>query len=401
MKKRLLFTLLTLMMFAVMTACGGDPQTEQPTPIATPTETPTAPEETLNPTEVPATPTPTEVPATPTPSPSPTPTEVPLPEGVTLPDGVKLMYWFDGEERTQTLYFGSQGSGVAYPADFGYESERSIMATNRGDTWHGISLDIKNKDENGGYDIIGKKLYVSYMAYQESGEEGLVSMTTAVAKPDGSSDWPDAVRVRGTIPSGQWTQISGYLEIPSDISSPFFYWEAPGTIDFYIDNILVGIVPDSEVGPMYEPVSFVESYEFNFNEEVGLAARGSVTLDLSDTDYQDGGRSLHVGGRTENWNGVQLSVPATAYAGKSVTVDCYVYHKEDAPISIYASLEQEIGGVATYGRIASAEGIASGEWVQLTGTAAIDPATAKVIVYFESESPTASFFLDEMTIHFN
>ena len=396
MKKRILFSLLTLMMFAVLTACGSDPQTEQPAPTTAPTSTPT---------EVPATPTPsptpTETPATPTPSPtpSPTPTEVPLPDGVTLPDGVKLMYWFDGEERTQTLYFGSQGDGVAYPADFGYESERSIMATNRNDTWHGISLDIKNKDENGGYDIIGKKLYVSYMAYQESGEDGLVSMTTAVAKPDGSSDWPDAVRVRDTIPSGQWTQITGYLEIPSDITSPFFYWEAPGTIDFYLDNIIIGIVPDSEVGPLYEPVSFVESYEFDFEDgEPGLAARGSVQLAVTDGGYE--GKALFVGARIENWNGVQLNVPAAMYAGKTVTVDCYVSHNEAAPISIYASLEQEVDGAASYSRIGSAENIASGEWVQLTGSLSCNGAATKIVVYFESESPTASFSIDNVKISF-
>ena len=98
MKKRILFTLLTLMMFAVMTACGGDPQTEQPTPTTEPTQAPATP------TAIPATPTPSPSPTeapTATPTPSPTPTEVPLPEGVTLPEGVKLMYWFDGEERTQ------------------------------------------------------------------------------------------------------------------------------------------------------------------------------------------------------------------------------------------------------------------------------------------------------------
>lgn len=404
MKKRVLFTLLTLMMFAAMTACGSEAQTVQQAPAeATPT---TAPTETLAPTE---TSTPTEVPATPTPSPteaptatltpSPTPTEVPLPEGVTLPEGVKLMYWFDGEERTQTLYFGSQGDGVAYPADFGYESERSIMATNRRDTWHGIALDIKNKDENGGYDIIGKKLYVSYMAYQESGEDGLISLTTAVAKPNGSSDWPDAVRVRDTIPSGQWTQISGYLEIPSDITSPSFYWEAPGTIDFYLDNILIGIVPDSEVGPMYEPVSFVESYEFDFEDgEPGLAARGSVQLAVADGGYE--GKALLVGARIENWNGVQLNVPAAMYAGKTVTVDCYVSHNETAPISIYASLEQEVGGAASYSRIGSAENIASGEWVQLSGSLSCDATATKIVVYFESESPTASFSIDNVKISF-
>lgn len=398
MKKKILFTLLTLMMFAVMTACGGDPQTEQPTPT-------TSAQETLAPTEVLATPTPTEVPATPTPSPTtaptatPTPTEVPLPDGVTLPEDVKLMYWFDGEERTQTLYFGSQGDGVAYPADFGYESERSIMATNRRDTWHGITLDIKNKDENGGYDIIGKKLYVSYMAYQESGEDGLISLTTAVAKPNGSSDWPDAVRVRDTIPSGQWTQISGYLEIPSDITSPSFYWEAPGTIDFYLDNILIGIVPDSEVGPLYEPVSFVEAYEFDFEDgEAGLAARGSVQLAVDDGGYE--GKALFVGARLENWNGAQLSVPAAMYAGKTVTVDCYVSHNEAAPLAIYASLEQEVGGAASYNRIGSAENIASGEWVQLSGSLACDATATKIVVYFESESPTASFSIDNVKISF-
>ena len=87
-------------------------------------------------------------------------------------------------------------------------------------------------------------------------------------------------------------------------------------------------------------------------------------------------------------------------AGKTVTVDCYVYHKEEAPISIYASLEQEIGGVANYGRIASAEGIASGEWVQLTGSIATDAATAKIIVYFEADSTTASFSIDSIKISF-
>lgn len=396
MKKRILFTMLTLMLFAVLTACGGDPQTEQPTPTTAPTEALAA-----TPTEIPATP--TEVPATPTPSPAPTatptPTEVPLPEGVTLPDDVKLMYWFDGEERTQTLYFGSQGDGVAYPADFGYESERSIMATNRRDAWHGITLDIKNKDENGGYDIIGKKLYVSYMAYQESGEDGLISLTTAVAKPDGSSDWPASVRVNGTIPSGEWTQISGYLEIPSDITSPSFYWEAPGTIDFYLDNILIGIVPDSEVGPLYDPVSFVEAYEFDFEDgEPGLAARGSVQLAVADGGYE--GKALFVGARLENWNGAQLSVPAAMYAGKTVTVDCYVSHNEAAPISIYASLEQEVGGAASYNRIGAADGIASGEWVQLSGSLSCDATATKIVVYFESESPTASFSIDNVKISF-
>jgi len=398
MKKRIVFTLLTLMMFAVMTACGGDPQTEQPTPTTAPQAT-SAP---ATPTEVPATPTPSPSPTeapTPTATPSPTPTEVPLPEGVTLPDDVKLMYWFDGEERTQTLYFGSQGDGVAYPADFGYESERSIMATNRRDTWHGITLDLKNKDENGGYDIIGKKLYVSYMAYQESGEDGLISLTTAVAKPDGSSDWPDAVRVRDTIPSGQWTQISGYLEIPSDITSPSFYWEAPGTIDFYLDNILIGIVPDSEVGPLYEPVSYVESYEFDFEDgEPGLVARGSVQLAVADGGYE--GKALSVGARLENWNGVQLNVPAAMYAGKTVTVDCYVSHNEAAPITIYASLEQEVDGAASYNHIASGENIASGEWVQLSGSLGCSATATKIVVYFESESPTASFSIDNVKISF-
>ena len=310
------------------------------------------------------------------------------------------MYWFNGEERTQTLYFGSQGNGVASPANFGYESERSIMATNRSDTWHGISLDIKNKDENGGYDIIGKKLYVSYMAYQESGEDGLISMTTAVSKPDGNSDWPDAVRVRATIPSGEWTQITGYLEIPSDITSPFFYWEAPGTIDFYLDNIIIGIVPDSDVGPLYDPVSYVESYEFDFEDgETGLAARGSVQLGVSDGGYE--GKALYVGARLENWNGVQLSVPAAMYAGKTVTIDCYVSHNETAPIAIYASLEQEVDGVASYNRIGSAENIASGEWVQLSGSLKCDAAATKIVVYFESESPTASFSIDNVKISFN
>ena len=393
MKRKIIFLLLVVMTLTMFVACGSESQTEQPT---------TAP--TAVPTEAPATPTPSPEPeptATPTPSPEPEPTAVPLPEGVTLPDGTEFMFWFDGEERTQCLYFSSQGSGVASPAEIGYESERSFMVTNRGDSWHGVILDIKNKDENGGHDIIGKQIYVSFMAYQESGEDALISLTTAVTKPDGGSDWPQDVRATGTIPSGEWTEIAGYIDIPSDISAPTFYWEAPGTMDFYLDNILVAYVTDSQVGPMYEPVSFVESYEFDFNDgELGLSPRGSVQLDLIDTDYQDEGRALFVGARTENWNGVQLNVPAAAYAGKTVTVDCYVYHNEAAPVSLFASLEQEIGGAATYSRIGAVDNIASGEWVQLSGSLAIDPTTAKVVVYFESESPTASFTLDNVKISF-
>ena len=396
MKKTLTFLFLAVMAFTLLTACGNETESEQPTAA------PTAPAAT----EAPATPTATPIPeptATPSPeptaTPSPEPTAVPLPEGVTLPDGTEFMFWFDGEERTQCLYFSSQGSGVASPAEIGYESERSFMVTNRGDAWHGIILDIKNKDENGGHDIIGKQIYVSFMAYQESGEDALISLTSAVTKPDGSSDWPQAVRAAGTIPSGEWTEIAGYIDIPSDISSPTFYWEAPGTMDFYLDNILVAYVTDSQVGPMYEPVSFVESYEYDFEDgEAGLNPRGSVQLVVADGGYE--GKALSVSARTENWNGAQLNVPAAAYAGKTVTVDCVVYHNEAAPVSIYASLEQEIGGAASYSRIGAVDGIASGEWVQLTGSLAIDPATAKIVVYFESESPTASFTLDNVKISF-
>ena len=398
MKKTLTFLFLAVMAFTLLTACGNEAESEQPTAA------PTAPAAT----EAPATPTsnppetdlPTATPSPePTATPTPEPTAVPLPEGVTLPDGTEFMFWFDGEERTQCLYFSSQGSGVASPAEIGYESERSFMVTNRGDAWHGIILDIKNKDENGGHDIIGKQIYVSFMAYQESGEDALISLTSAVTKPDGSSDWPQAVRATGTIPSGEWTEIAGYIDIPSDISSPTFYWEAPGTMDFYLDNILVAYVTDSQVGPMYEPVSFVESYEYDFEDgEAGLNPRGSVQLVVADGGYE--GKALSVSARTENWNGVQLNVPAAAYAGKTVTVDCVVYHNEAAPVSIYASLEQEIGGAASYSRIGAVDGIASGEWVQLTGSLAIDPATAKIVVYFESESPTASFTLDNVKISF-
>ena len=390
MKKTLTFLFLAVMAFTLLTACGNEAESEQPTAA------PTAPAAT----EAPATPT-SNPPETdlPTATPSPEPTAVPLPEGVTLPDGTEFMFWFDGEERTQCLYFSSQGSGVASPAEIGYESERSFMVTNRGDAWHGIILDIKNKDENGGHDIIGKQIYVSFMAYQESGEDALISLTSAVTKPDGSSDWPQAVRATGTIPSGEWTEIAGYIDIPSDISSPTFYWEAPGTMDFYLDNILVAYVTDSQVGPMYEPVSFVESYEYDFEDgEAGLNPRGSVQLVVADGGYE--GKALSVSARTENWNGAQLNVPAAAYAGKTVTVDCVVYHNEAAPVSIYASLEQEIGGAASYSRIGAVDGIASGEWVQLTGSLAIDPATAKIVVYFESESPTASFTLDNVKISF-
>lgn len=398
MKKTLTFFFLAFMTFTLLTACGKEVTNEQPTaaPITPPvTEAPTTPTPSPEP-DVTAEPTATP---DPTPTPSPEPTAVPLPEGVTLPDGTEFMFWFDGEERTQCLYFSSQGSGVASPAEIGYESDRSFMVTNRGDSWHGIILDIKNKDENGGHDIVGKQIYVSFMAYQESGEEALISLTTAVTKPDGSSDWPQAVRATGTIPSGEWTEISGYIDIPSDISSPTFYWEAPGTMDFYLDNILVAYVTDSEVGPMYEPVAFVESYEYDFEDgEAGLNPRGSVQLVVTDGGYE--GKALSVSARTENWNGAQLNVPAAAYAGKTVTVDCYVYHNEAAPISVYASLEQEVGGAATYSRIGSVEGIASGEWVQLSGSLATDPATAKVVVYFESESPTASFSLDNVKISF-
>lgn len=402
MKKTLTFLFLAIMTFTLLTACGNEAESEHPTAV------PTAPAAN----EAPATPnpSPTDLPTptdlltpspepTATPTPSPEPTAVPLPEGVTLPEGTELMFWFDGEVRTQCLYFSSQGNGVASPAEIGYESERSFMVTNRSDAWHGIILDIKNKDENGGHDIIGKQIYVSFMAYQESGEDALISLTTAVTKPDGSSDWPQAVRATGTIPSGEWTEISGYIDIPSDISSPTFYWEAPGTMDFYLDNILVAYVTDSQVGPMYEPVSFVEAYEYDFEDgEAGLNPRGSVQLLVTDDGYE--GKSLSVSARTENWNGAQLNVAAAAYAGKTVTVDCVVYHNEAAPVSIYASLEQEIGGAASYSRIGAVEGIASGEWVQLTGSLAIDPATAKIVVYFESESPTASFALDNVKISF-
>lgn len=376
-------------MLIAFAACGkketdADPTT---TPEATATVAPTEAGE----------PTPEPTPeATPTTAPTPTVAPTEAPSNVTA-DGKIIIHDITFESKRDSLYFGQRGNAATFWGTIGCNSDGSLQVNGRSAAWHGVSIGFTDATYTA-HDVIGKEVYVSFDAYQETGAPIGFSCTLQVNKPDGSTTWPERVST-DALPSGEWVHMEGMIPVYANASAPSLNFETMGegteNVEFFIDNVLVTYDPNSSVGPNpdFEPAAKV--------------AFENVSLDFSDNNAYFGARgdsvptvvdgALYVSGRTSSWNGAQVDYSAYDLAGKTITVSYKAKHDEAGDIEINVTMQESDGTDTTYNRVASSGSVAPGEWVTVTGSYTIMDTTVAPTLYFEA-TDTASFYVDDVTI---
>lgn len=317
-------------------------------------------------------------------------------EGTTA-EGIREIYNYDAEEKKQTLFFGSRGSGCIFWHEGGHESENAFRIGSRGNNWEGVSLNLADKD------VVGKKLYVSFWVYHESDTPFSIGCTLQILKPDMvTEDWPESIWTE-EISAGEWVFVEGEIPVYTDATSPQLNFEANATYDFMLDDIKVTVDDNSTTEAKYGDITAsMEEFKgvsLDFEDgEVYFEARGAASAAITG-DAHGGSKALLVTGRTESWEGIEKDLTGTKVQGKTVEIKCWMKNNEEKPLTLAITMEEENSSrQTTYNSLVYQENVAPGEWIEVTGSLEVGEDTIRPILYFESADATASFSIDDIVI---
>lgn len=314
-----------------------------------------------------------------------------------LEEGTRVLYDYDAEDKSQTLYFGSCGGGRLFWQEEGHNSDNCFRVGERKDERDGVFLMLENQD------VIGKWLYVSFWTRHKAEEEIAIGCTLQIQRPDSDIvEWPESVWTE-PVPSGRWVYVEGKIPVYADASSPQLNFEADGTEDFMLDNIRVTVDDGSTAKIGYrENDSDVEPFSDIFLDfedgETYFSNRGNGTGTIT-ADAYSGEKALAVDGRTESWHGVEKDFYGVQIEGKTIEVSCRLKNNSDSPAAFAITLaEEKLSGEVVFGAVAQTEEVAAGEWVEMKGSLPVSVDTVRPVLYFESRDASASFILDDVSI---
>lgn len=138
---------------------------------------------------------------------------------------------------------------------------------------------------------------------------------------------------------------------------------------------------------------------YDFESSIsGWDARGGATVEKSSTAYQGSG-ALSVSGRTDAWNGCQLTLDTTTFAaGTSHAFSVAVSPAGTAYVEMMLSLQYTANEETQYAHIASAS-VAGGKWAVLSSSEFAIPAGASdPVLYVETTKGSTSFFVDNVVL---
>ena len=146
----------------------------------------------------------------------------------------------------------------------------------------------------------------------------------------------------------------------------------------------------------YKAQGFDENGLASFeNGTAGFNGRGG-DVQVSVADGGKEGKCLYVTGRTNAWHGASINVTDSVVPGATYKVSGWI--KQTSGSAAQVKLSADFNN-STYPEIASAQGVASGEWKFLEGEIVIPEEGGNVSFYFEIPgNETCDFYVDNVSI---
>ena len=287
----------------------------------------------------------------------------------------------------ENLFFGKRGDGTPAIVSGGHDDDFAMQVTGRTATWNGAEVDLSD------YNLAGRTVNISYWVKVEEATE--INVTLQEDTSDGADTAYNRLASSGDLTPGEWTQVTGTIEVGANTVKPILYFESPSeTASFTVDEVVISFSAAAAAAPL-------EDISLTFNDEnLFFANRGdgvpAIVAGGHDDDF-----AMQVTGRTATWNGAEVDLSDYNLAGKTINISYWVKVEEATEVNVTLQEDTAEGGDTAYNRIASSGELAAGEWTQVTGTITVGENTVKPILYFESPSETASFTVDEVVISFN
>ncbi|SEK18074.1 Enterochelin esterase [Ruminococcus sp. YRD2003] len=135
-------------------------------------------------------------------------------------------------------------------------------------------------------------------------------------------------------------------------------------------------------------------YDFD-SSFAGFSGRGSAKVSKDSENYYDGGSSMFVSGRSENWHGAAIELPSNIFkAGETYSFSAAALQKSGASTDIKMTLQYNDGSKENYDEIALVTA-KSDEWTKLENVSYTLPSGATdMTLYFEAPDDLTDFYID-------
>ena len=272
-----------------------------------------------------------------------------------------------------------------------------ISVSGRTANWNGVAADVTKLVIPGAtYRVTG------WVRYTTGEEIENIKITQERSSAD-DNRWVPIGSVEAK--KGEWTKITGTMEVSPTTTQCLFYFEADTLIDFYVDNVVVEqldvkIVENTPIQVEKMKVGEIV-FKSDFEDGSVLNARVNAVRTNTTAAAKSGKASVEVT-RTAGWDGAGVifnstnNISKASLFGRTVHLRVYVMYK-DGPDQVTFKINNHMEKADDSDNIVLQTPVNKGEWTLLEADCFIAENATGNLIFIETENDEAlTFYLDDM-----
>ena len=265
---------------------------------------------------------------------------------------------------------------------------KSLKASEVGDGWKGLFYDLQSLA------VKDRTFTISAWVMQNSGSVRKLTLQAETTKQTA------AIYDQKEVASGVWTEFKGTFKLSAEDLGKCDFWiqgeNSPGNAtEFYLDDVTISYEGGTAAAATATAETIISSdFEAGNGDWQG---RGSSIEVSTEASHNDGGKSLKLFGRTQNWQGAQYDVTGKFKAGGVYSISAWVYQKSGEEQKINISVQNEKGAEVQYPQVTEV-GIPSGKWTQIKAEYTHNSSYDRSLLYFQAPKADLVFYLDDILV---
>ncbi|WP_404424808.1 endo-1,4-beta-xylanase [Nibricoccus sp. IMCC34717] len=262
---------------------------------------------------------------------------------------------------------------------------RSVLVSNRTDSWQGIGTDIRTAT------TANTTYTLTAWVKMKEGEAAAGLKFTLQRTPTGGSTTFTDIFDFVNVTDATWVKVSGTFSYPTASNQDLnLYMQcASPTASFYIDDISIKAVG-------------APSFNFDDGSTQGWYGFGWGVTAVNDTvTKHSGAGSLFVSNRTESWQGPAVDLRGRLTQGKTYAIKAYVRLAAGTPAQTvnFFMQRQPAGGATQYDQVTQPVMVNDSMWTLVSGNYKLLTGDNDILTfYLPAQTSTASYWLDTVSI---
>jgi endo-1,4-beta-xylanase len=272
---------------------------------------------------------------------------------------------------------------------------RSLKTTGRTAGFNGPSLNVLSLLTKGAtYQVTASVRLVT-------GEPATTIRVTMQQTPSGGGGNQFVTIAQNTnVTDAAFVTLTGLFSFGADMTGLLLYVEATSaTASYYLDNFSITLLAPPP-GPPPNTTGAASDFETGATE--GWRPRtGTEVLTVTSADKNSGNFSLLTTNRTNAFRGPSFDVTNVMFNGSRYRISLWAKLAPGEPnTQLRVSIERRLGPTTSFHTVIGNTTVTAGQWVNLKTVFDLSLANQTIILYVESNSGLASFYIDDFTITF-